>query len=49
MRALLHRGFTPKVVRDEKAYDPMLQHRIQDALLGKLKGFEGDPSDIIGR
>ena len=49
LRALLHKGLAPRVVRDEKEYDPILQHRIQDALLGNLKGFEGDPADVIGR
>lgn len=49
LAALLHKGLAPRVVRGEKAFDPILQHAIQDTLLAKLKGFEGDPADIIGR
>jgi hypothetical protein len=49
MRSLLHKGLAPRVVRDEKEYDAIIQHAIQDVLLVKLKNFEGDPSEIVGR
>ena len=49
LRALLHKGLALRAIRDEKEFDPILQDRIQDGLLGKLKGFEGDPADVIGR
>lgn len=49
LRSLLHTGLAPRVILDEKKYDPVLQHAVQGTLLGKLKGFKGDPADIIGR
>jgi hypothetical protein len=49
LRSLLHKGLSPKVIRDEKEYDPIIQRAIQSTLLEKLKGFEGNPADIVGR
>jgi hypothetical protein len=49
MRLLLHKGLSPKIIRDEREYDPIFQHAIQETLLGKLKGFEGDPAEIVTR